>query len=421
MTFPRSPIPPLALAWSGLLLSLAGTPARPSEADREEEPVFVVRTASGKVTRGPLLKIGPDWSVQVGKGVRRVEGEDVVCLRQEVLARPPLPTDEHLILANGDRVPVRDLRLDGERLSFTHPDLDGGKGSSLPLSAVAVYWRTTPDKVVSPEKLRRRLATGSRPRDQVLLRNGDVLEGVLNALDALGLEVEVDKKAVRARLSQVAAVALSTDLADKLAARGTPARLVLTESDEGASGGRLTLTAATYDGKRLLRGKTAFGALVRVPVERVAALDLLGGRAVSLSDLKPSAYDYRPFLDERWPWVADGNVTGGDLRVGGSTYEKGLGVHAPCRLTYRLGGAYQRFEATVGLDDLDGRKGRVRVRVLGDGKALDLGGNEVSHAGGPLEVRVPVAGVKELTLEVECGAGGPVQAVVNWADARLVK
>ena len=44
-----------------------------------------------------------------------------------------------------------------------------------------------------------------------------------------------------------------------------------------------------------------------------------------------------------------------------------------------------------------------------------------THAVWPLAVRVPVAGVKELTLEVEFGQNGDVQDVVNWADARLVR
>jgi hypothetical protein len=154
----------------------------------------------------------------------------------------------------------------------------------------------------------------------------------------------------------------------------------------------------------------------------VAALDLRGGRAVYLSDLIPSKYEFRPYLDERWPWSADASATGGDLRLGGSTYDKGLGLHSHSRLTYRLGGAYRHFEAVVGLDDSDGRRGSVRVRVLADGKPLDVGlKGELTRAGGPLAVRVPVADVKELTLEVEFGEGGPVQDVVNWGDARLIK
>src|SRR5205814_1545449 len=112
---------------------------------------------------------------------------------------------------------------------------------------------------------------------------------------------------------------------------------------------------------------TTFGALVRVPLERVAGLEVLGGKAVYLSDLAPAKYEYRPWLDEKWGWSADGNVLGRDLRLGGSTYDKGVGMHAHSLLTYALGGRYQRFEALVGLDDLDGRQGKVRVKVLLDG------------------------------------------------------
>jgi hypothetical protein len=409
---------PGSRALVGLMLLLA-TGAAPARA--QDVPVFEVRTASGLKVSGPLLKLTADWTVRVGKGVgRRVNGAEVLSVRRQGLPGPAFPTDEHLILVNGDRVPVKGLRLHNERLRFRHPDLEGGAETSLPLAAVAVFWRTAPEKTAAPEKFRRRLAGGSRTRDTVLLRNGDVLRGVLNGLDDKAVEVEVAKKGVSAKINQVAAVALSTDLTDALRPKGTSARLVLTESDR-SPGGRLTLTAATSDGK-YLRGKTAFGAHLRVPLARVAALDLFGGKAVYLSDLKPSRYEYRPFLDEHWPWSADASVTGRDLRVGGAVFDKGLGMHSHSRLTYQLDGAYRRLEALVGLDDLDGRRGSVRLRVLGDGKPLRLGApGEVTHAGGPLPLSVKVEGVKELTLEVLWGGDGPVQGVVNWADARLVK
>src|SRR5438067_2808237 len=213
-------------------------------------------------------------------------------------------------------------------------------------------------------------------------------------------------------MGQVAAFALSTDLADKLPAKGPHARLVLSPDDR-SPGGRLTLVAVACDGK-VLRGRTAFGARVRVPLARVVALDVSGPNVVYLSDLKPAKYEYLPYLDERWPWAADAGVTGRDLRLGGSTYDKGVGVHAHCRLTYSLGGAFRRFESLVGLDELEGRKGSVRVKVLGDGKLLtEEPPAELTHADGPRQVRVSVEGVKELTLEVESASGGNVQDVVD--------
>ena len=380
-----------------------------------------MRTAAGKEIRGSLHKLAADWSVEIGKGVRRkIAGEDLLCLVQEGTALPPLPSAEHLILANGDRIPVQDLRLDDEKLFFRHKDLGSDKEVSLPLSTVVLIWRMQPDRVVNAERFRRRLMIGKRSQDRVLLRNGDALDGTLTGLGGGNVEVEVNKKTVATPWRQAAVVALSTELTDRLRLTGVHARLILAATD-GSPGGRMTLTSATCDGS-ILRGKTAFGAMPSAPVDRIVRLEVLGGKAVDLSDLAPAKYEYRPYLDENWAWSAGCNVLDHDLRVGGSTYDRGVGMHAHSLLTYSLGGSYKRFEAKVGLDDRDGRKGRVRVRVLVDGKAADLGPKDVlTHAGGPLVVHVDVTGAKTLTLEVANAEDGPVQGVVNWVDARLVK
>src|SRR5262249_6170424 len=216
--------------------------------------------------------------------------------------------------------------------------------------------------------------------------------GTLNKLDGRTTEVEVDRKAVAVKTPQVSAIVLGADPTERPRPGGTVARVVLTTTSTSA-GGRFTLSTADCDGKTF-QGKTASGAQLRVGVERIAALEVLGGKAVYLSDLQPAKYEYLPYLDERWPWSADATATGRDLRVGGSVYDKGVGMHAHARLTYALGGAYRRFEAQVGLDDLDGRRGAVRLAVLADGKALDLGkAGELTHKGGAWAVRLKVEGV----------------------------
>jgi len=405
----------LLLLASALLLARQG----PGKAKPAAGPVFVAETASGKAVRGALSKLGEDWSVDLGKGGRVAAGE-LLSLRREGVPLPPLPADQHLLLTGGDRVPFEGLRLDGEKLFFHHRDLDGDKEISVPLSSVALIWRVAPDRALVPEKLRRQLAAGTRPRDVVRLRNGDTVEGTLNALKGGAVEVELDKKTTTVKWAQVALIALSTELADRTQPKGAHARVALAATDT-SPGGRFTLTSASSDGETL-SGKTAFGASLSVPVERVAALDVVGGKAVYLSGLKTSSYEYRPFLDEKWPWAAGSTVTGRDLRLGGSTYDEGVGTHASSTLTYDLAGAYRRFEALAGLDDLEGQKGRARVRVLVDGKAADLGKTTIlTRQTGPITVSVPVAGAKSLALEVEALEDGPVQAVVNWADARLVK
>jgi hypothetical protein len=399
-----------------LLLSLLPPP--PGAA---AEPLFAARTAAGKEVRGPLRRLAPDWTVELGKGVRhKVAGAELLGLRQAATDLPGWGGGaEQLVLTNGDRVPVRDLRLGDEKLFFRNKDL-GPNEASLPVAVVRMIWRLPPDGVADAETFRRALLLGKRSQDRVLLRNGDTLQGTLSGLGAGTLAVEAGKKAVKARWEQVAVVAFNTELLERLPAKGPHARVVLTPAP-GSPGGRLTLTSATCDGQTF-RGKTAFGALLRVPVGRVAALEVLGGKALPLAEQAPAKYTYFPYLDEKWSWSAGANVLGRALRVGGSVYDDGVGMHASSALSYALDGGCRRFEATAGLDDRDGRRGRVRLRVLVDGKPADLGnGGLLTHAGGPRSVRVDVRGAKTLTLEVVAAEDGPVQGVVNWVDARLVK
>src|SRR4051812_32608760 len=90
-------------------------------------PVFVARTTAGKEVKGPLVRLD-DWSVELGEGVRRrLADGNLLSLRREGAAFPEFPTDEHLVLGNGDRVPVQELRLDDEKFYFRHRDLGGGK------------------------------------------------------------------------------------------------------------------------------------------------------------------------------------------------------------------------------------------------------------------------------------------------------
>jgi hypothetical protein len=369
------------------------------------------------VLRGPLERLDKDGSLRLGgPDGGAVAAADVVGLRQLGKSLPPFPEDQHVILASGDRFPVEAARLDGERLRFRNADLGGE--AVVPLGALSVLWREAPAGPEAPERLRRRLAAETRKRDAALLANGDRVEGVLSALDdkKLTLEPEGQGKATTFDLGQVAALAMSNEQLDTLLPRGEYWRAVLL-GPEGGAGARLALTEATSDGVALT-GKTVFGASLRVPLARLAALDRCGGRAVWLSDLRPAKYEYFSYLDERWPLAADSSVAGNDLRLGGSTYAKGVGMHAHSRATFALGGGYRRFEALVGLDPKTGRDGTAGVRVLADGKVVF---EKAGLTTAPAAVSVDVSAAKELTLEVLSGRRGPVKAHVNWADARLIK
>jgi hypothetical protein len=284
---------------------------------------------------------------------------------------------------------------------------------------VSALWLARPTNVSRPEHFLRRLAAERRTRDVLLLRNGDRVEGTLLGMagGVFRIMEEGEKKPTEVAVPRVAVAAFNTDLVSAARPKGIYGRLVL------ANGGRLLVASVRLaDGGQAVQARLPTGQAFEVAVDQVAALDLHQGCAVYLSDLKPTAYEHTPFLGLPWPFVADGSVADRDLRLGGSTYDKGIGLHSRSRLTYDLPAGCRAFEALVGLDDLTGRRGRVRIRVLLDGKEVKPGWDrELTGRDQPLKVRVDVRDRRWLTLVVDYGRFGDVQGHVNWADARLIK
>lgn len=393
-----------------LWLATVQQPSKPAA------PVFVVHTAASAPVKGSISSINDKWTVLlVGTPQLRIDGGDFLSLRRVEMPLPATPQEPHVAFVNGDRLVGTVGELVGEKLSFT---AQGGKAPemSLPLSALSMLWLADPANVERPDLLRRRLVVEKRSHDLIWLRNGDFLQGNLVKLDGEALVMEIDRKDVKVERPTAAVIALNTELSRSLKAEGSHGYLVL------SNGSRLTVNAVRAD-QRTLTCQTIFGAKFELPLEQVVALDQRQGRAVYLSDLKPTAYQYTPYLPGlTYPLMNDANVLGDELRLGGSAFSKGLGMHTPSRVSYALAGAYRRFECVVGLDEHTGQQGSARIKVLLDGKPVDLDADkELTVRDGPRSLQVNVTGGKELTLLVETGRFPFVQGQVNWGDARLVK
>jgi hypothetical protein len=379
-------------------------------------PVFDLHTTRGLAASGSLEQLREDWSVSVkGETTFEAIGPDLVSLRAAKTPLPSLPRGPRVVFTNGDQLLGTALGLRGERIRF-QAQVGTDQELELPLSALSLLWLSTSDDIDNGDSFHQRATAPGRKGDLVLLRNGDMVDGTLTALDAEILHLDgANGKAFKIARDKVAALSLSTELARTLRAKGAYGRLVL------ANGSRLSVLSARTEGENLI-GKALFGGTLRIALRQVVALDIRQGRAVYLSDLKPRRYEHTPYLGVRWPYTVDASVAGNELRLGGSTHDKGIGMHSQSRLTFGLDGGYQWFEAWVGLDERTGNEGSVVVGVQVDGKQIDLGAaKELTGRSKPLAVRVSVAGARELTLEVLFGRHGDVQDHVDWVDARLIK
>src|SRR5229473_1520520 len=151
-------------------------------ADNPTPPTFTLTLFDGATASGPLEQIDDHWSVRLG-GAKPVQasGMQVIAMRQDKVPFPSLPKSEQVIFANGDRLPGSIRELTGDRLRM---NAKVGKEAdfTVPLSSVSIIWVTAPDGVDHPDRWRRRMILERRSRDRVYLRNGDIIEGIVNSI-----------------------------------------------------------------------------------------------------------------------------------------------------------------------------------------------------------------------------------------------
>ncbi|RMF83601.1 MAG: hypothetical protein D6744_04375, partial [Planctomycetota bacterium] len=106
---------------------------------------------------------------------------------------------------------------------------------------------------------------------------------------------------------------------------------------------------------------------------------------VYLSDLRPIS------VSQGWGDLnADRSVDGNPLRLGGESYLRGLGTHAPAKLLYSIPEGSATFEAIVGVDDETGGSGSVIVAIELDGRQVYespplMGGDDPAIVSIPLD------------------------------------
>jgi len=114
----------------------------------------------------------------------------------------------------------------------------------------------------------------------------------------------------------------------------------------------------------------------------------------------------------------EGAADGNPLRIGGVSYAKGLGVHAPSSITYALGSGCDIFSAQIGVDDeVQTGGGSVVFQVWsGDSKLYE---SRVLTGADPAEtIAVSLAGRSELRLVVTDGGDNPSSDHADWANAQ---
>lgn len=374
---------------------------------------FEVRLVAGGSRAVSIKAIAGDGALSL-EGGARIAGSDWYSVRRLPGVLPPWPRSPHIELVGGDRIAGAMVGADGDSVRWLLPLRGPEQAIRLPISAVRVAWLVRgPDE--DPAWL---IAT--RKRDVIQTRNGDLTLGALTGMDEQRktLQYQADGKDQQLALSRIAAIGFNTDLARLRRPKGVYYRVTLID------GTRLSAANVTFDGTTWT-AQTLFKDTVRLPAERLTSIDMEQGGLTWLSTVKPVDYQYHSFDGEQHSWSVDRSVTGESLRLrtehGESTFDRGIGLHAECAITYSLGGKYKRFEALAGLDARTGMKGDATILVKVDGKDQKLERKgRLTLIGGPIAINLDVTGAKELKIEIHRANGSNVQDHVNLVEARLM-
>ena len=379
------------------------------------DPIYTATRADGSTVAGHLRGLNPRGDVVLavddkGPGVT-VLGSDLVRVAREGSAAPTPAEGSIVLFPDGDRLnrvvigPAGETSIEVQSFSMgtVAVPLDGVLGLILvpPVDPDAVH------------QLSAKVRDEPRAGEVLWLSNGDRLAGGLLGID--DKKVAFQSAGGKADLDRSSVVAVGFDPKTVAYPKPPGAYLEIGLLD----GSRLGVVGARLESGHLL-ATTRTGAAIRVPIGELAAMTTRNGPALYLSDRPPTLEKYVSYLGPTRPVRADLAVDGQALRLGGRTFDRGLGTQSRSYLVYALEPGLKRFQALVGVDDRAGPLGSVVFRVVVNGKEA-FATPPMSVRETPRPIDLDIRGAKTLVLITDFGDRGEVRDHADWADARLIR
>lgn len=278
------------------------------------------------------------------------------------------------------------------------------------LNAIVLYW---PLKTI-PESLDGMLK-GPAPKEDLLLTiKGETISGFYEKLTDKELTFNAGGQSRNYPFDQVAAVRLAeTEKFEQSKAPSVIVRL--------ADRSRITANPAGMDGN-FLKFAGLNGQNWRIDSTVISGIEISGGRLVYLSALTPKV-EQKPYVGGTpvvFTWRKDRSAANTPLTIGDKVYDKGIGVHSYCKLSYTLNGEYAKFIADAGMDATAPSKAVCAWKVLVDGKE---GASGIAKAGGEKTVvKLDLANAKLLELICDYGPDDDDAGDrLDFVNARLLK
>jgi hypothetical protein len=291
---------------------------------------------------------------------------------------------------------------------------------SIPISHIARIWSTkASEKEPAASDKKDESGDRSNPAGQDVVYAHST-SGALQRVPCRVLGIRGDTLAIQfsgkdrtIALSKLVGVDL---FADRGAAEADPAFHQVVETQGGIKipGQLISLDAAAT------KVRTLWGETLTFKTEDLTGVSIKNGKAISLTELKPSEVTQIPFFERTIGYRVNESLSGGQILLRDGPHSRGISVHAKTVLRYPIGGRFQRFRTKLGFQLPEGELGDAAVRILGDDKVLF---ERPSFRGdGAIEsLDLDVTGVGTLTLSVDFGRREDVGDRVVWADPMLIR
>ncbi|MFH0888918.1 MAG: NPCBM/NEW2 domain-containing protein [Planctomycetota bacterium] len=271
-------------------------------------------------------------------------------------------------------------------------------------------------------------------QDNIFLVSGDTDSGVVISLtpETIILKSSLYNKERLYKIKEIKAVSFFSPAVrgrDKIISPTLRTMVYLVDNSQ-LSGSIIRSDSSKQNSQVFLStGKTAYS----IPIDVINFIYFRNNRCVYLSDIEPvEVKEYIVSPDDLmntflWHYQKDRSIFSGQpLSLNGKKHFKGLSVHANCELRYKLDNSYQRFFATIGLDDESSMgqsedfEGSVKFIVYLDGQKVyesDTFKRTVNSA----DISINVKGGNELRLVVNDAGDGYILDRAAWVSAYLTK
>ncbi len=362
-------------------------------------------TLEGEFIPGEIEEVGGDGTVRLGGKDWQIEGLRAIIPgdAQEVEDT----SDGRVVLICGSEIASAGIEIIEEQVMFAVPGLGDWE---IPIDAVRALRF---GELLRGSRFQKGLLEweASRDYDTIFLTGGAELQevdGLIEQVDDSGLSFEMEGAA-------------NLKTVPRTRVYGAVLASPLLQDDEWplctlslVGGTRLKADLLGFEDGNL-RLALVEGIEVAVPWASVQRIGIRSPRLAYASDLQAAASRSQPIVAPPRQWLRDRTISGAPIKIGDTTYDKGLGFAAGTEVTFDNDGPYDLFLAEIGIDaDTRGRGDCEFVVLAGDEELF----RKRMRGGEPAQlIKVELEGAPQVTLRVEAGHDLDIADHADWADA----